>query len=83
MSDEGPINPKDEKSPAEDAPPQMETESSSKTELSSDEVEGGIGKEKAEPADEEAAVSSMFWGAENYRPLMKRRWGCWPTCSVE
>jgi uncharacterized Tic20 family protein len=78
MSDEGPINPKDEESPAEDAPPPMESESSSKTEPSSDEVEGGIGEETAEPAeptDEEAAASSNVLGRGKLPPTDEKTMG--------
>lgn len=75
MSDEGQINPKDEESPAESAPPQMESESSSKTEPSSDEVGGGIGEETAEPAGEEAAVSSNFLGRGKLPPTDEKTMG--------
>ncbi len=74
MSDEGPINPKDEESAAEDTPPPMESESSSKTEPSSDEVEGGTA-EPAEPTDEEAAASSNVLGRGKLSPTDEKTMG--------
>jgi hypothetical protein len=56
----------------------MESESSSKTEPSSDEVEGGIGEETAEPAeptDEEAAASSNVLGRGKLSPTDEKTMG--------